>query len=87
MPRVLIACDKFKGSLTGAEVLAAIAAGMRDAVPDLQVDGVLVADGGDGTLDAAVACGFARVPARAAGPFGSRWRRRTPYVVARGSSS
>lgn len=82
MPRVLIACDKFKGSLTGAEVLAAIAAGMRDAVPDLQVDGVLVADGGDGTLDAAVACGFARVPARAAGPFGEPVE--TSYAVRRG---
>lgn len=71
MPRVLVACDKFKGSLTGTEVLAAIGAGMRSAVPELDVVSTLIADGGDGTLDAAESCGFERVPVTAAGPFGS----------------
>jgi glycerate kinase len=79
MPRVLIACDKFKGSLTGAEVLAAITAGMRSAVPNLEVSSTLIADGGDGTLDAAESCGFTRVPVPAAGPFGEPGQ--TSYAV------
>ncbi|MBW3084769.1 Glycerate 2-kinase [Austwickia sp. TVS 96-490-7B] len=70
MPRVLIAADKFKGSLTGAQVLEAISAGIAEAVPDVQVCSSLIADGGDGTLDAAVSSGFTRVPVSASGPFG-----------------
>ena len=54
-PRVLVAADKFKGTLTSAEVGAAVGAGLRDGVPDVQVDVVPIADGGDGTLAAAVA--------------------------------
>lgn len=70
MPRVLVAADKFKGSLTGTQVLEAISAGMRAAVPSLQISSTLIADGGDGTLDAAETAGFTRVPVTAAGPFG-----------------
>lgn len=70
MPRVLVAADKFKGSLTGTQVLAAIGEGMRAAVPELEVTSTLIADGGDGTLDAAYTAGFSRVPVTAAGPFG-----------------
>lgn len=70
MPRVLIASDKFKGSLTAAEVAAAVGAGVRRARPDVQVDSVPVADGGDGTLAAALAAGFELVPVAATGPTG-----------------
>ncbi|MDP3891308.1 glycerate kinase, partial [Nocardioides sp.] len=70
MPRVLIASDKFKGSLTAAEVAAAVGAGIRRARPDVDVDSVAVADGGDGTLAAAVSAGFDLVPVTAAGPTG-----------------
>lgn len=70
MSRVLVACDKFKGSLTGTQVLAAISGGMRSAVPALEVSSTLIADGGDGTLDAAESIGFERVPVAATGPFG-----------------
>lgn len=79
MPRVLVAADKFKGSLTGTQVLEAISAGMRAAVPDLEVSSTLIADGGDGTLDAAESCGFTRVPVTAAGPFGEPTQ--TSYAV------
>jgi len=69
--RVLVAPDKFKGSLTAAAVAAHVAAGLRRAAgPGLTVACLPVADGGDGTLDAAVAAGFARVPVRATGPTG-----------------
>jgi len=70
VPRVLIASDKFKGSLTAAEVAAAVAAGVRRARPDAAVGSVPVADGGDGTLAAAVAAGFELVPITASGPTG-----------------
>ncbi|WP_116112543.1 glycerate kinase [Austwickia chelonae] len=70
MARILVACDKFKGSLTGTQVLTAISEGMRAALPDLEVSATLIADGGDGTLDAAETAGFTRVPVTASGPFG-----------------
>lgn len=70
LPRVLVASDKFKGSLTAAEVAAAVSAGVRRVVPDAVLDAVPVADGGDGTLAAAEAAGFSLVPVTVAGPTG-----------------
>jgi glycerate kinase len=68
--RVVVAPDKFKGSLGAAEVAARVAAGLRAVVPDVDVRPIPVADGGEGTLDAAEAAGFRRVPVRVAGPTG-----------------
>jgi glycerate kinase len=70
MSRVLIAPDKFKGSLSAAEVAAAVARGLLAENPGLDVRTLPVADGGDGTLAAAVAAGFERVPVTATGPTG-----------------
>lgn len=69
--RILLACDKFKGSLSAADASAAIAAGLLRADPAHDVVIVPVADGGDGTLDAAYAAGFERVPCTVTGPTGS----------------
>ncbi|MET8561913.1 glycerate kinase [Streptomyces flaveolus] len=69
--RVLIAADKFKGSLTAAQVAERVTAGLRRVVPDLRVEALPVADGGDGTVDAAVAAGFDRREVRVAGPLGA----------------
>nr|WP_265565170.1 glycerate kinase [Streptomyces hygroscopicus] len=68
--RVLIAADKFKGSLTAVQVAERVAAGLRRVVPGLEVEALPVADGGDGTVDAAVAAGFERREVRVAGPLG-----------------
>lgn len=68
--RVLVAADKFKGSLTAVEVAERVTAGLRRAVPDVEVETLPVADGGDGTVDAAVAAGFERRETRVAGPLG-----------------
>lgn len=68
--RVLIAADKFKGSLTAVQVAERVTAGLRRVVPELQVEALPVADGGDGTVDAAVAAGFERREVRVAGPLG-----------------
>jgi glycerate 2-kinase len=67
---VVVAPDKFKGSLTAREVADRVAAGIAAEAPDVPVDRVPVADGGDGTVDAAVAAGFQRIPVRASGPTG-----------------
>src|SRR6476646_2014437 len=67
---VLIASDKFKGSLTAAEVGAAVSEGLRATYPDLDVVIVPVADGGDGTLAAAIAAGYRSVPVTVSGPTG-----------------
>jgi glycerate 2-kinase len=68
--RVLIAADKFKGSLTAVEVARHIAAGIRRARPGATVVARPVADGGDGTVDAAVAAGYAPREAEVTGPLG-----------------
>jgi glycerate 2-kinase len=67
---VVVAPDKFKGSLTAREVAERVAAGLAAAAPGVPVVLVPVADGGDGTVDAALAAGYARVPVRAQGPTG-----------------
>jgi glycerate kinase len=68
--RVLVAADKFKGSLTAVEVAERVTAGLRRVVPGLEVEALPVADGGDGTVAAAVAAGFERRQVRVAGPLG-----------------
>ncbi|MGW4881566.1 glycerate kinase [Streptomyces sp. NPDC004262] len=68
--RVLIAADKFKGSLTAVEVAERVTAGLRRVVPGLEVEALPVADGGDGTVAAAVAAGFDRHERAVAGPLG-----------------
>ncbi|WP_411137789.1 glycerate kinase [Streptomyces sp. C10] len=67
---MLIAADKFKGSLTAVEVAEHVTAGLRRAAPGLEVSAVPVADGGDGTVAAALAAGFTRHEARVTGPTG-----------------
>ncbi len=67
---VLVAPDKFKGSLSASRVARCVAAGLRRRLPALTVHEMPVADGGDGTLDAVYAAGFRRVAVRASGPTG-----------------
>jgi len=70
MTRVLLAPDKFKGTLTAREVADHLAEGIASVRPDVVVVTVPVADGGDGTLAAAVAAGFTRREMVTAGPTG-----------------
>jgi glycerate kinase len=46
---ILIAPDKFKGSLNAGEVADNIAAGLREVLPNAIVETIPVADGGEGT--------------------------------------
>ena len=50
--RILIAPDKFKGSLGAAEVGSCIAAGIGRALPMAEIETVAIADGGEGTAEA-----------------------------------
>ncbi|MFJ3708274.1 glycerate kinase [Streptomyces sp. NBC_01387] len=71
-PRVLVAADKFKGSLTAAQVAERVTAGLRRIAPGVEVETLPVADGGDGTVAAAVAAGFDRHEIPVTGPLGER---------------
>jgi glycerate 2-kinase len=67
---VVVAPDKFKGSLSAAGVAREVADGLRVAVPGLDVREHPVADGGDGTVEAALSAGYARREVRCTGPTG-----------------
>lgn len=71
MSHVLLAPDKFKGSLPAAGVAAHLAAGLRQAAPGVRTAELPVADGGDGTVDAAVAAGYRRLQTAVRGPTGA----------------
>jgi glycerate kinase len=70
VPHVVVAPDKFKGSLTASAAAAAVARGIGRVRPGLAVHQVPVADGGDGTVDAALAAGYAKLTADVHGPTG-----------------
>ncbi len=67
---VVVAPDKFKGTLTAPQVAEHVAAGLRRACPSVPVVTLPVADGGDGTVESAVAAGYRRVSATVQGPTG-----------------
>jgi glycerate 2-kinase len=67
---IVIAPDKFKGSLTAKQVARAMARGIERADPTLTTVECPVADGGDGTLDAVAAAGFGIVSVAVPGPTG-----------------
>lgn len=52
MPRILIACDKFKGSLSSAQVNQALRHGIQTLLPQAQIQSLQVADGGQGLIRA-----------------------------------
>jgi len=67
--RVLVAPDKFTGTLTAREVAAAVCDGL--AAAGVQPTALPLADGGDGSVDAALGAGFDAVPVRVRGADGS----------------
>ncbi|KQS66444.1 glycerate kinase [Modestobacter sp. Leaf380] len=68
--RIVIAPDKFKGTLDADGVADAIAAGVVRVHPDAEVLLRPVADGGDGTVAAALRAGWTPLAVRVAGPDG-----------------
>ena len=60
MPIIVVAPDKFKGSLSAPAVCAAVARGLVRVWPQSVIRACTMADGGDGTLDAVLARGGVR---------------------------
>ena len=88
MTHVLVAPDKFKGSLTASEVAEAVRRGLVAGSGDPErhrIECLPVADGGDGTLAAVIAAGFESVTVEATGPVGdpvlTAWARRDETAV------
>ena len=83
--RIVVAPDKFKGSVTAHEAAEHIAAGIREVAPDTDLVLLPVADGGEGTLDAAVEAGYERHALTVTGPIGepvaAAWARRGDDAV------
>ena len=69
-PKIVVAPDKFKGSLTAVQAAQAIADGLRRSRADIDVVQLPVADGGDGTVAAALAAGYEPKTATVQGPTG-----------------
>ncbi|MCY7396487.1 MAG: glycerate kinase [Nocardioides sp.] len=82
--RVVVAPDKFKGSLTAAEAALAMADGVREAVPDAEVRLLPVSDGGEGFIAAAVTAGWTPQSAVVQGPCGDPVR--AGYAVRDGAA-
>ena len=69
--RILVAPDKFKGTLSAEQASRAISAGWLRARTEDHVDQLPMADGGEGTMEALVsALGGERHRARVTGPLG-----------------
>lgn len=70
--KVLIAPDSFKGTITAADAVAAIAAGWKSVDPRAELVLMPLADGGEGTLDAfwAVVPDAQPMPVTVTGPDG-----------------
>ncbi len=70
--RIVLAPDSFKECASAARVASAMAAGVRRASPDAEVDLAPVADGGEGTVEAMVtATGGRTVEVDVTGPLGT----------------
>ncbi|HET9310172.1 MAG TPA: glycerate kinase, partial [Actinomycetota bacterium] len=69
--RVLVAPDKFRGTLTARQAADAVAAGWRRARPGDDLDLAPMADGGEGTMDTLTAALGGRIERRqVSGPLG-----------------
>ena len=79
--RILIAPDKFKGSLSAREVAENIKAGFRRVLPEATIETVPMADGGEGTAEAiAHALGGSWLKCQAHGPLGCKIEARYAYI-------
>ncbi len=79
--RILIAPDKFKGTLSAREVAENIAAGLREVFPDAKVDIVPMADGGEGTAEViSQALGGSWLTCKAHDPLGREIEARYAWV-------
>jgi glycerate kinase len=71
--RILVAPDKFKGSLSSHEAAAAISQGLAEGWPEADITTCPLADGGEGTMEVLVDATKGRViPSDVTGPLGDK---------------
>jgi len=81
--KILVAPDKFKGSLSAVEAVAAITRGLRAVWPEAEITGVPIADGGEGFAEAlGGTLGGSWVETRALDPIGREVEARYMWVEA-----
>jgi glycerate kinase len=82
--KILIAPDKFKGSLSAREVAENIALGLRDVLRDAKIDILPMADGGEGTAEVICnALGGSWVRCKAHDPLGREIDARYAWIPRR----
>jgi glycerate kinase len=82
--KILIAPDKFKGSLSAREVAENIALGLRGVLRDAEIDILPMADGGEGTAEVICnALGGSWVKCKAHDPFGREIDARYAWIANR----
>lgn len=82
--KILVAPDKFKGSLTAVAAAEAIARGFREVLPDAELELAPIADGGEGFAEAlCLALDGKWVHARALDPIGREVDARYVWIVER----
>jgi len=79
--RILIAPDKFKGTLSAREVAENIAAGLCEVLPNARIDIVPMADGGEGTAEViSQALGSSWLNCKAHDPLGREIEARYAWI-------
>jgi glycerate 2-kinase len=79
--RILIAPDKFKGTLNAREVAQNIGKGLLDVLPDAQIEMIPMADGGEGTAEAVCnSRGCSWLECKAHDPLGREIRARYGWI-------
>src|SRR5690349_18392930 len=68
--RIVLAPDSFKGSLPADRAAAALAEGLARVLPDAECVQRPIADGGEGTVAAALRAGYTARSVRVSGPDG-----------------
>jgi glycerate kinase len=82
--RIIIAPDKFKGSLNAREVAENIASGLREVLPEAKIGIIPMADGGEGTAEVICdALGGSWVKCKAHDPLGREIEARYAFIEKR----
>lgn len=84
--KILIATDKFKGSISAPEVTSILAREIALLVPKIQILSVPLADGGDGSLEVICYAGYERVHLEAPSALGI-WESSSYGISADGSTA
>lgn len=69
-PRIVIAPNAFKGTVTAVQAAQAMARAARRVWPDADLALAPIADGGDGSVDSFISAGFRRIRVTTTGPTG-----------------